>query len=152
MLKRKVKVVKGNIWMTASASAVSVMVPIPALSVAVDIALMRKEITFYRTQLGLPEEGSAEFANLQVNTQEKVRRLCLKTTASVTGFLATYAAGANVEEFARFIPLLALAIVGGMSFATAYYVQRHSIEKVEEAALSVLAVAAHKSADDLDID
>ena len=81
MLKRKVKVLKGNIWMTASASAAAVMVPIPALSVAVDIALMRKEITFYRTQLGLPEEGSAEFANLQVNTQEKVRRLCLKTTA-----------------------------------------------------------------------
>ena len=65
--------------MVASASAAATIVPIPGLSVAVDTALMRKEITFYRTQLGLPEEGSAEFANLQVNTQEKGRKMCLTT-------------------------------------------------------------------------
>ena len=152
MLKRKVEVLKGRIWMVASASAAAAVVPIPGLSVAVDIALMIKEITFYRTQLGLPVEGSAEFANLQVNTQEKVRRMCLTTAAQVTGFLAAYAAEASVEEFARFIPLLGLAIAGGMSFATTYYALRHCLEKVEEAALSVLVEAAHKSADDLDID
>ena len=70
MLKRKVEVLKGRIWMVASASAAAAMVPIPGLSVAVDIGLMIKEITFYRTQLGLPEEGSAEFANLQVNPRK----------------------------------------------------------------------------------
>ena len=113
---------------------------------------MIKEITFYRTQLGLPEEGCAEFANLQVNTQEKVRRMCLTTAAQVTGFVAAYAAEASVEEFARFIPLLGLAIAGGMSFATTYYALKHCLEKVEEAALSVLVEAARNSADDLDID
>ena len=152
MLKRKVEVLKGRIWMVASASAAAAMVPIPGLSVAVDIALMIKEITFYRTQLGLPEEGSAEFANLQVNTQEKVRRMCLTTAAQVTGFLTAYAAEASVEEFARFVPLLGLAIAGGMSFATTYYALKHCLEKVEEAALSVLVEAARNSADDLDID
>ena len=39
-----------------------------------------------------------------------------------------------------------------MSFATTYYALKHCLEKVEEAALSVLVEAAHKSADDLDID
>ena len=58
--------------MVATASAADAMVPIPGLSVAVDIGLMIKKITFFRTQLGLPEEESAEFANLQVDTQEKV--------------------------------------------------------------------------------
>ena len=48
--------------------------------------------------------------------------------------------------------MLGLAIACGMSFATTYYALRHSLEKVEEAALSVLVEAAHKSADDLAID
>ena len=43
-------------------------------------------------------------------------------------------------------------MAGGMSFATTFYVHRNSFKKVEEAALSVLVEAAHKSADDLDID
>ena len=152
MLKKKVEVLKGRIWKVASASATAAMVPIPGLSLAVDIGLMIKEITFYRTQLGLPEEGSAEFANLQVNTQEKVRRLCLTTATQVTGFVARYAAEAKAEEFSRFIPLLGFAIAGGMSFATTFYALRRCLEKVEEAALSVLVEVAHKSADDLDID
>ena len=107
MLKSKVEVLKGRIWMVASASAAAAMVPIPVFSVAVDCALLIKEITFYRTQLGLPEEGSAEFANLQVNTQEKVRRMCLTTAAQVTGFLAAYATEASVEE----LPVLSHCLV-----------------------------------------
>ena len=63
-----------------------------------------------------------------------------------------YAGEANVKEFVRFIPLLGSAIAGGMSFATTYYALKNCLEKVEEAALSVLVEAAHKSADDLDID
>ena len=78
--------------------------------------------------------------------------MCLTTAAQVTGFVARYAAEAHAEEFARFIPLLGFAIAGGMSFATTFYALRRCLEKVEEAALSVLVEAAHKSADDLDID
>lgn len=48
MLKKKVEVLKGRIWKVASASATAAMVPIPGLSLAVDIGLMIKEITFYR--------------------------------------------------------------------------------------------------------
>ena len=146
MLKRKVEVLKGRIWMVASASAAAAMVPIAGLSVAVDLGLMIREITFYRTQLGLPEEGSAEFANLQVNTQENVRRMCLKTAAQVTRFLTVYAAEASVEEFVRFIPLLGLALAGGMSFATTYYGLQHCLGKVEEVALTILNEAAQRSA------
>ena len=61
--------------------------------------------------------------------------MCLITAAQVIGFLAAYAVEASVEELARFIPLLGLAIAGGMSFATTYYALRHCLEKVEEASL-----------------
>ena len=152
ILKRKVEVLKGRIWMVASASGAAAMVPIPGLSVAVDIGLIMKEVTFYRSQLGLPEEGSAEFAKLNVTTQDKVRKMCLTTAAQISGFLTAYASEAAVEEFTRFIPLVGLAIAGGMSFATTYYGLKHCLEKVEESALLVLKEAAEKSAEDLDID
>lgn len=152
ILKRKVEVLRGRIWMVASASAAAAMVPIPGLAVAVDIGLILNEITFYRSQLGLPEEGTAEFARLNVTTQDKVRRMCMTTAAQVSGFLAAYASEAAVEEFSRFIPLVGLAIASGMSFATTYYGLKHCLEKVEESALSVMREAAEKSADDLDID
>ena len=107
---------------------------------------MIKEITFYRTQLGLPEEGSDEFANLHVNTQDDVRKVCLTTATQLSGFLAAYAAEASAEEFTRFIPLIGLVIAGGMSFATTYYGLQHCLEEVEKVALTVLDEAAQKSA------
>ena len=146
MLKRKVEVLRGRIWMVASVSAATAMFPIPGLSVVVDIALMIKEITFYRNQLGLPEEDSTEFANLQIRTQEKVRSVCLTTAAKLTTFLTAYAAEGSVEEFARFIPLVGSAIAGGTSFATTYYGLQHCLEKMEEVALTILDEAAQKSA------
>ena len=152
ILKRKVDVLRRRVWMVASASAAAAVVPIPGLSVAVDIGLIMNEISFYRSQLGLPEEGSAEFAKLTVINQEKVRKICLTTTAQVSGFLAAYATEAAIEEFSRFIPLVGLAIAGGMSFATTYYGLTHCLEKVEESALSVLREAALKSIDNLETD
>ena len=114
MIKRKVEVLRGRIWMLASLSATTAMVPIPGLSAAVDIGLMIREITLYRTQLGLPNEGSAEFANLHVNTQNDVRKWCLTTAAQLSGFLVAYATESSAEEFARFIPIIGLVIAGGM--------------------------------------
>ena len=152
MLKRKVEILKGRIWMVASASAAAAMVPIPGLSVEVDFQLIMAEIRFYRTQLGLPEEGSAKFANLQVHTQEIVRRMCPTTAAQVNEVFAAYATEVSVKDYVHYIPLLGSAIAGGMSFATTYHALKHCLQKVEEAALSVLVEAAHNSADDLDID
>ena len=151
ILKRKVEVLKGRVWIVAAASAAAAVVPIPGLSVAVDIALIMNEISFYRSQLGLPEEGSAEFARLNVNTQEKVRKMCLTTAAQVSGFLAAYASESAIEEFSRFIPFVGLAIAGGLSFATTYCGLNHCLEKVEESALSVLREAAQRSADEMEV-
>ena len=72
---------------------------------AVDIGLIMNEISFYRSQLGLPEEGSAEFAKLNVINQEKVRKICLTTTAQVSGFLALCATEAAVGGIQPFHPL-----------------------------------------------
>ena len=147
MLKRKVEVLKGRIWMVASASAAAATVPIPGLSTAVDVALIIKEITLYRCQLGLPKEGTEEFANLHVNTQNKIRNVnLLTTTAHVGAFLTAHAAESTVEEFARFIPLIGPVVAGGISFGATFCGLKYCLEKVEEAALSVLDEAVQNSA------
>ena len=152
ILQRKVQVLKGRIWMIASASAVAALVPLPGLSIAVDLALITREISFYRSQLGLPEEGSAEFARLNADNQRKVRKFCLTTAAQVAGLMAVYTSETAIEEFSRFIPFIGLAIASGMSFGTTYVFLQRCLEELEKTALLVLEDIATRSVNDFDID
>jgi hypothetical protein len=43
--------------------------------------------------------------------QGKVRKFCVTSTSQMVSFLATYTAGSTVEEFARFILFVGLAIL-----------------------------------------
>ncbi|XP_068715224.1 interferon-inducible GTPase 1-like [Montipora foliosa] len=83
IFQRKVRVLKGRIWIVASASALAALVPLPGLSVLVDAGLILKELSLYRSQLGLPEIGSAEFARLHFATKEKVLKVGLTTAAQL---------------------------------------------------------------------
>ena len=62
----------------------------------------------------------------------------LTTAAQLTGFLAPYVAGAAVEEFTRFIPVVGSAIASGMSFGATYLALSNLLTNVEEAAKLVL--------------
>ena len=146
IFQRKVDVLRGRIWMVASASAAAALVPLPGLSFAVDAGLILKELSFYRSQLGLPEIGSAEFARLHLATKEKVIKVGLTTAAQLSTILAPYATEAAVEEVTRFIPFVGLAIASGMSFGTTFYALTQLLKNVEEVALLVLKEAAEKTA------
>jgi len=150
LFQRKVEVLRGRIWMVASPSAAAALVPIPGVSFGVDVALILRELSFYRSQLGLPEEGSAEFATLPFSTQEKVRKVCLTTAAQLGGFLAAYSAEAVLEDVTRFIPFVGLAIASGMSFTATYFVLHMLLKQVEEAAKLVLREAAQKAIEEID--
>ena len=150
LFQRKVEVLRGRIWMVASASAAAALVPIPGLSFGVDAALILWELNFCRSQLGLPEEGSDEFATLPFTTQEKVRKVCLTTVAQLSGFLAVYTTEAALEDATRFIPFIGLAIASGMSFTTTYFVLKKLLKNVEEAAKLVLTEAAQKAFEEID--
>ena len=146
IFQRKVDVLRGRIWMVASASAGAALVPLPGLSFAVDAVLILKELSFYRSQLGLPEIGSAEFAKLHLATREKVIKVGLTTAAQLSGILAPYAVEAAVEEVTRFIPFVGLAIASSMSFAATYFALSQLLKNVEEVALLILKEAPKKTA------
>ena len=69
IIKRKVEVLRGRIWKAASASAAVAAIPAPGLSVVFDSALLMKEINFYKSQLGIPDENSKEFQGM--NSEKK---------------------------------------------------------------------------------
>ena len=146
ILKRKIEVLKGRIWMVAAASAAATLVPIPGVSFAFDAALILKELSFYRSQLGFPGEGSNEFASLPFSTQENIHKACqTRTVAQLGGFLAAYTAEAALEEVTRFIPFVGLALASGMSFVTTSVALKKLLKDEEEAALLVLKEARERA-------
>ena len=152
IFQRKVDVLRGRIWKVASASGAAAAFPVPGLSFVVDGALILNELSLYRTQLGLPEIESSEFAKLHLATKEKVLKVGLTTVAQLSGFLAPYAAQAALEEATRYIPVVGLVIASGMSFGATYYALSNLLTNVEEAAKLVLQEAAEKTAADLELE
>ena len=152
IFQRKVDVLRGRIWKVASASGAAAAFPVPGLSFVVDGALILNELSVYRTQLGLPEIESSEFAKLHLATKEKVLKVGLTTVAQLSGFLAPYAAQAALEEATRYIPVVGLVIASGMSFGATYYALSNLLTNVEEAAKLVLQEAAEKTAADLELE
>ena len=155
ILKRKVDVLKGRMWLVAGASAAVACVPLPGLSFGVDAALIFNEITEYLAQLGIPKEGSELFEILTGPTKRQVVSLYLNfaSIAGIASFFASEAsAEAAAEEVVRFIPFIGSAIAGTLSFAGTFTVLRIALNRIEAVALAVLEDAAQQSLDDLDLD
>ena len=138
MLKKKVEILKGRMWMVAAASVVS-----PGLSPAAgslrllsrgfNLAHILNEVDLYRSQLGIPEKESAEFRNLHARSKDKV----LKTYQTLT-----FSFDENPSIYDVILPLI-IPIIGNIkSFHNAFHALRHSLELVEDAAFSVLEEAA----------
>jgi hypothetical protein len=138
--------------MIASASAAAAEVPLPGLNVAVDLVLLTNEVSFYKSQLGLPDENSYEFKKMTPENQEKVRTFCVTSALQMASFLGTYTAGSTVEEFARFIPFVGLAIAGGISFSSTYYFLDRCLKELEGTALDFVDEMTSRTVDDFDID
>ncbi|CAH3189105.1 unnamed protein product, partial [Porites evermanni] len=143
IFQRKVNVLRQRIWKVATASGAVAAIPVPGLSFAVDAALILRELSLYRSQLGLPEIGSAEFVQLHFATKEKVLSVTLTTAAQLSPYFASYAASTAIEEFARYIPFIGVAIASGISFSATYYALSKLLTNVEEVAKLFLKEAAN---------
>ena len=152
LLKRKVEVLRGRIWMVAGASGFGALVPVPGLSVALDLALLTKEVNLYKSQLGLPEENSYEFRKLTPEIQKKVQRFCLTSAVQIGQLVAAYTASAAVEEVTRYIPLVGSFIAGSISFTSTHYFLNACLNELEETALNCLDTINAKVADDMALD
>lgn len=139
-LQAKVEVLKGRIKYVATASAVAASVPVPGASIAADIVLISREINFYKSQLGLPEEGSNRFSLLSLNTQNELKALgtALGSVTKIGSLVVAYSAESVVEEFARFIPFIGIAVASSLSYGATYYFLKWWLNDMEKLAVKVL--------------
>ena len=145
IFQRKLDALKGRIWWVAAVSATGALVPIPGLSVAVDAALILRELSLYRSQLGIPEVGSAEFVKLHLATREKVLQVSFTTSAQLAVFLVSYTAEEAIEEAIRFIPFVGLLVASTMSFGATHYALHKLLEAVKDVALLIIKEATDKA-------
>lgn len=137
-LQAKVEVLKGRIKYVATASAVAAVVP--GASIAADIVLITREINFYKSQLGLPEEGSNRFSLLSLNTQNELKALgtALGSVMKIASLVVAYSAESVVEEFAHFIPFIGIAVASSLSYGATYYFLKWWLNDMEKLAVKVL--------------
>ena len=147
---KKVEVLRGRIRYVATLSAAVAFFPIPGLSIAVDVGLILKEFAFYRSQLDLPETGTAKFEKLHVTTQAAVTKLIITTPAHLAAYLSLLATESAVEEAVSLIPILGSLIASTMSFTTTYAALQECLKAVEETALLVLREASVEANEEVD--
>ena len=152
-LERKVKILKGRIFLVAGLSAAVAVAPVPGLSIAVDALIMFNEVREYITQLGIPVQGSTIFNFLSSPTQRSVvaTQVQFSSVPKILALLAKEAgAGLAVEEASRYIPFVGSAIAGAISFGCTIFFLRKCLNKIEEVALAVLEEAKQQSIDSLE--
>ena len=150
IFQRKVDALKRRIPLVATAAAIATLVPIPGLPFKIDAHAILRELSFYRSQLGLPEEGSAAFVRLHLATREKVLEVSITTVAQLSGFLASYATESAIEEAAWFIPIVGPFVASTMSFGATYHTLHNLLEAVKDVALSVAKEATEIAAAELE--
>ena len=140
-LKEKVEVLKKRIKYVAIASALATAaIPIPGASVVADIALIKSEVDFYISQLGLPEEGSNAFSLLSLNTQSELKAfsLTVSTVTRIGELLEKNCTESVVREFSRSIPFIGVATASSLSYGATYYFLSKWLARLEEFAFTVL--------------
>ncbi|KAG7469198.1 hypothetical protein MATL_G00126450 [Megalops atlanticus] len=144
--QRKKEALQANIWKMALLSGAVAAVPIPGLSVAVDVTILVKEISRYYEAFGLDD---ASLQNLSEKMEVPVEELkaVLKSplnkeiSADVVIKLLTKAAGAGimvVEYWLSTIPVLGSMAAGGLSYTTTYYMLKSCLNELADDGQNVL--------------
>nr|XP_046216924.1 interferon-inducible GTPase 5-like [Oncorhynchus gorbuscha] len=147
--QRKKETFQANIWRSALASAYVAVIPIPGLSIAVDIVILVREIRMYYQAFGLDNESLQSLAyrtKVSVEDLKAVLKSPLnkEINKDVIINMTTKIAGASIilaEYFLSTIPVLGSMAAGGMSYGTTYYLLKRCLDELAEDAQNVLMKA-----------
>ncbi|XP_018587675.2 interferon-inducible GTPase 5-like [Scleropages formosus] len=143
---KKKEALQADIWKMALLSGAVATVPIPGLSVAVDVTILVKEITRYYQAFSLDDES---LQNLSARTEvplEELKAVCKsplnkEISADVIIKLLTKAAGASlmvIEYWVSTIPVLGSMAAGGISYATTYQMLKSCLNELADDSQNVL--------------
>ncbi|XP_051958361.1 interferon-inducible GTPase 5-like [Xyrauchen texanus] len=145
--ERKKKALKKRIQMVAFASACVAALPVPGLSIAVDLTIIVNEIRTYCNAFGLDEkslQNLCERSGKSIETLNSLmtsvlhKGLCTGSVLpmlSVASFLVTEEV---VESVLAFIPILGSVVAGGLSYLTVSMMLKRALNDIAEDARKVL--------------
>lgn len=147
--KRKKEAFKTNMWRLAILSGTVAAIPLPGLSIAVDVSILVFEIQRYYHAFGLDDESLQSLAN-RMNVSVKELKAVLKSPLNkeinkdvvVKLLQSAVLAGLTVIEYLfSNIPIVGSFAAAGISFGTTYYMLTKCLNELADDAHNVLMKA-----------
>ncbi|KAI2667143.1 Interferon-inducible GTPase 5 [Labeo rohita] len=148
--EKKKKVLQENIGKVALLSALVATVPIPGLSVGMDVAIVTKEIETYYSTFGLDDPTLQKLCERSGKTIEEFKSLMKSplraginpaSILSLAGAAFLVVAENTVEYAVSLIPILGSVVAGGMSYMTVSAMLKRALNDIAEDAKNVLMVS-----------
>ncbi|KAK9958117.1 hypothetical protein ABG768_012291 [Culter alburnus] len=145
--EKKKKALEANIGKVALLSALVATVPLPGLSYAVDLVLVKKEIEMYYNTFGLDDPSLQKLCDKSGKTIEEMKSrmksplrfgIDKASILSLLGDASVFVAENAVEYVASLIPLLGTVVAGGMSYMTVSRMLKRALNDIAEDARDVL--------------
>ncbi|XP_029925700.1 interferon-inducible GTPase 5-like [Myripristis murdjan] len=151
ILNKKKKAFEAQIKWHALCSALTASVPVPGLSVAVDLGIFLTAINKYKIGFGvdivslqkLADSTNKPLSELQavMTSPFAVPKVTTEVIIKVLTATGAQAALLLAEEGSRFIPILGIPLAAGFSFAATYSSLKTCLDMVAEDAQNVLIKA-----------
>ncbi|XP_059420177.1 interferon-inducible GTPase 5-like [Carassius carassius] len=145
--EKKKKVLEENIGKVALLSALVATVPVPGLSVAVDFAIVKKEIETYYSTFGLDDPSLQMLCERSGKTIDEFKSQMKSpligginpaSILSLAGAASLVVAENAVEYAVSLVPLLGTVVAGGMSYMTVSTMLKRALNDIAEDAKNVL--------------
>ncbi|XP_073787644.1 interferon-inducible GTPase 5-like isoform X1 [Danio rerio] len=148
--EKKKKALEENIVRVAFLSACVAAVPIPGLSIAVDLVIVKREIEIYYSTFGLDDPSLQMLCEKSGKSFQQLKSL-LKSPLSgginpasiltLLGAASILIAEDVVELTLSFLPIIGTVVAGGFSYATVYFMLNKALNDLAEDARNVLMAA-----------
>lgn len=126
LISRKREMLLERVWKIAAISTISGMMPIAGYNLTADIELLQKEVSFYRTQLGVTDDVIEQSSNCP-NLVPVWKLICHGN--GLQSLLRQSSMEQDFEEFSKFMNKLPL-IGGSVSFATTCSVLKYCLSEL----------------------
>ncbi|XP_073714060.1 interferon-inducible GTPase 5-like [Misgurnus anguillicaudatus] len=148
--ERKKKALKKNIPRVALLSACVAAVPVPGLSIAVDVAIIADELRKYYSAFGLDDPSLQKLCKRSGKTVEELKSRMKSSlhnginpgsVLTLLGTASLFIAEDAVEFCVSLIPFVGSVVAGGMSYLTVSNMLKRALNDIAKDARNVLMAA-----------
>lgn len=145
--ERKKKALEKNISRVAFLSACVAAIPLPGLSIAVDLAIIADELRKYYSAFGLDDPSLQKLCERSGKTVEELKGLMKSplhkgiNPSSVIAWLGAVSlliSEDTIEFFVSLIPIVGCVVAGGMSYLTVSSLLKKALDDIAKDARKVL--------------